>query len=152
MAKAAMACPFSNRPCTECAVYRGRHHYLGSPRDRGTIHQNQQGDISKDAPLQMKIQALRKSVEPGVGKYKGKKSEPRIRLKVIDMESGATRFCDPVELKDWDWKNPRIWRIVDGRQVTDAENLIEILCYKAESGCEEAELYEAPRFMLLAGG
>ena len=30
--------------------------------------------------------------------------------------------------------------------------LIEILCYKAETGFEEVELYEAPRFMLLAGG
>jgi len=29
---------------------------------------------------------------------------------------------------------------------------MEILRYKAETGCEEVELYEAPRFMLLAGG
>lgn len=28
MSKAAMTCPFSNRACVECAVYRGRHFYL----------------------------------------------------------------------------------------------------------------------------
>ena len=31
-------------------------------------------------------------------------------------------------------------------------SLIEILRHKAETGHEEVELYEAPRFMFLAGG
>ena len=47
MAKDRMICPFSNRLCEECALYRGRHYYLcfcqeyrgylGSPgaRDKG---------------------------------------------------------------------------------------------------------------------
>jgi hypothetical protein len=28
MAKISMTCPFSNKACVECAVYRGRHLYL----------------------------------------------------------------------------------------------------------------------------
>lgn len=28
MAKERMVCPFSNRLCEECALYRGRHYYL----------------------------------------------------------------------------------------------------------------------------
>jgi hypothetical protein len=28
MPETAMACPFSRKACTECAVYRGRHFYL----------------------------------------------------------------------------------------------------------------------------
>jgi len=28
MAKEKMICPFSNRLCEECALYRGRHYYL----------------------------------------------------------------------------------------------------------------------------
>lgn len=28
MSKVAMICPFSNKTCVECAVYRGRHFYL----------------------------------------------------------------------------------------------------------------------------
>jgi len=28
MAKIAMACPFSNKMCRDCAVYRGSHYYL----------------------------------------------------------------------------------------------------------------------------
>jgi hypothetical protein len=28
MAKERMICPFSNRLCEECALYRGRHYYL----------------------------------------------------------------------------------------------------------------------------
>ena len=28
MAKKKMACPFSGKLCTDCAIYRGRHYYL----------------------------------------------------------------------------------------------------------------------------
>ena len=52
----------------------------------------------------------------------------------------------------WDWSNPEILRWIDGRQVTNLDSLVEILCYKAEKGYQEVQIYEAPRFMLLAGG
>ena len=68
------------------------------------------------------------------------------------MESGATRICEFNEAKTGDWSNPEILRVIDGRQVTNLDSLLEILRYKAEKGYQEVELYEAPRFILLAGG
>jgi hypothetical protein len=89
---------------------------------------------------------------PSTGKYNEKRGNPKIKLKVIDVENRTTRTCDFNETKEWNWDNPEIMRVIDGWQVTSMEILFEILCYKAEKGYEEVELYEAPRFMLLAGG
>jgi hypothetical protein len=153
MAKIAMACPFSNQLCTECAVYRGRHHYLSLSRQKEGASDQEKGHAqSRGLPFSVEFQTLRNSSKTVDGRYSKTKMEPKIRLKVIDMESNAARIWELSELERWDWSNPRIWRIIDGRQVTNLDSLIEILCYKAEHGCEEAELYEAPRFMLLAGG
>ena len=68
------------------------------------------------------------------------------------VENRTTRICDFNETKEWNWDNPEMMRVIDGWQVTSMEMLFEIMCYKAERGYEEVELYEAPRFMLLAGG
>jgi hypothetical protein len=100
----------------------------------------------------VEFQALKIALKPSTDKNRETRMEPKIRLKVIDMESRATRICELSELKRWDWSNPKIWRLIEGRQVTNLDSLIEILRYKAEKGFEEVELYEAPRFMLLAGG
>jgi hypothetical protein len=89
---------------------------------------------------------------PSTGKYNEKKGNPKIKLKVIDVANRTTRTCDFNETKEWIWDNPEIMRVIDGWQVTSTEMLLEIMRYKAEKGCEEVELYEVPRFMLLAGG
>jgi len=78
--------------------------------------------------------------------------EPKIKLKVINMESAEVRVCEIEEIKTWNWNNPEIWRLIEGQQVTNLNHLIEILYYKADKGYKEVEIYEAPRFMLLAGG
>ena len=53
MAKEKMICPFSNRLCEECALYRGRHYYLCfCEKYRGYIaepHQNGRSDFSGGA-------------------------------------------------------------------------------------------------------
>lgn len=153
MIKTAMTCPFSNKGCTECAVYRGRHHYLSISKQYQGSTDQQKGHVrSRASSLSVEFQALRNAVKPVAGRHGETKREPKIRVKVIDMESRATRICELGELKRWDWSNPGIWRLIDGRQVTNLDSLIEILHYKAEKGLEEVELYEAPRFMLLAGG
>lgn len=153
MVRTAITCPFSNKGCTECGVYRGRHHYLSFSQQHQSSTDQQKGHAKSDVlSLSVEFQTLRNSVKPAACKYNENKMEPKIRLKVIDMESSAARICELSELKRWDWSNPRIWRLIDGRQVTNLDSLIEILCCKAERGYEEVELYEAPRFMLLAGG
>jgi len=148
-----MVCPFSNKACKECALFRGRHHYLSfSQKRRGFMDEQEEHGKSCASPLSDDFLTLSKSVEPWAGKYGQTKSEPAIRLKVVDMESRTTRICSVDELKEWDWGNSRICRLIEGRQVTNFDSLVAILCYKAETGSEEVELYEAPRFMLLAGG
>jgi hypothetical protein len=89
---------------------------------------------------------------PSTGQYNEKRGKPGMKLKVIDVESRTTRTCEFNETKEWNWDNPEMMRVIDGWQVTSTEMLLEIMCYKAEKGYEEVELYEAPRFMLLAGG
>ena len=42
MAKMKMMCPFSNEPCKECALYRGRHYFLCFSRNyRGHLEEEQ---------------------------------------------------------------------------------------------------------------
>lgn len=76
----------------------------------------------------------------------------RMRLKVIDRESGESRYCTVAETKTWDWANPEYWRIVNGWQITSYKALLQLLYLKTEKGIEEIELLEAPRFTMLSGG
>jgi hypothetical protein len=76
----------------------------------------------------------------------------KIRLKVIDRETGESRYCSVAETKTWDWANPEFWRIVNGWQVTSFKGLLSLLYLKAEKGIKEVELLEAPRFTMLSGG
>ena len=153
MANGAITCPFSKKVCTDCVLYRGRHHYLGASKPR----RESAGEPRKPAPsgvrsLPDEFELLENSSEPWAGRYGETKREPKIRLKVIDVENRGVRICSPNEARKWDWTNPKIWRVIDGRQIKSLDRLMEILCYKADAGSEEAELYEAPRFMFLAGG
>jgi len=161
MTKISMTCPFSNKACRECPIYRGRHRYRSfSHQCQGSTDKATGWAKSAVTPPSIEFQALRKSVErylvlptfPDTGKHSEKRGNPKIKLKVIDVENRTTRTCDFDESKEWIWDNPEIMRVIGGWQVTSTEMLLEIMCSKAEKGCEEVELYEAPRFMLLAGG
>jgi hypothetical protein len=161
MAKTAVVCPFTKNTCTECPIYRGRHHYLSFFRGHQGSTDNQKAQVKRPVVRRsIESQPLKKSVGPYLvlppfphtGKHSRKRSEPEIKLKVIDVESRTTRICSFNETKEWSWDNPELMRIIDGWQVTSMEMLLEIMYQKAEKGYEEVELYEAPRFMLLAGG
>lgn len=152
MAKTKMLCPFSHELCNECAVYRGRHYYLSLCKQyRGYI--NEPEDNAKSEPFQplVDLQAFKQWVEPWARKG-NPETEPDIRLKVIDMESGDTRTCELEEAKSWDWSDATTMRIIDGVQVTSWDKLVELLSYKAHQGDREVKIYQAPRFILLAGG
>jgi hypothetical protein len=109
-------------------------------------------DKSGPRSLSDDFEVLRKCSEPWAGKYGNARSQPRIQLKVIDVENRGVRICSLTEARKWDWTNRNIWRVIDGRQIRSLDRLVEILSHKAEAGLEEAEMYEAPRFMFLAGG
>jgi len=153
MAAISMTCPFSKKVCTDCVLYRGRHHYLSLSKANGVIAMRPKKLARSGLPaISDDFELLEKSSEPWAGKYDKARREPKIRLKVIDVENKGERICTLGEAKKWDWTNPKFWRVIDGRQIKSLEGLIDILCHKAEGGAEEAELYEAPRFMFLAGG
>lgn len=76
----------------------------------------------------------------------------RMRLILLDRETGEERCCTLEEARGWDWANPELWRIVNGWQITSYDGLINLLSMKAEKGVEEIEILQSPRFMMLAGG
>jgi hypothetical protein len=153
MANIAMTCPFSKKVCTDCVLYRGRHHYLTFSKAHQVVPIARKKPARSDLRfLSDDFELLKESSEPWAGKYGQASTEPKIRLKVIDVENRGTRYCSLSEARKWDWTDSTVWRIIDGRQIKSLDSLIEILCHKAEAGAEEAELYEAPRFFFLAGG
>ena len=76
----------------------------------------------------------------------------KIKLTLLDRETGESRPCTLEEAKTWDWENPEVWRIVGGWQITSFQKLLNILYLKMEKGCKEVEILEAPRFTMLSGG
>ncbi len=76
----------------------------------------------------------------------------RMRLLLLDRETGEERYCTLDEAETWDWANPEFWRIVSGWQITSFDGLLNILTMKAEKGIEEIQILQAPRFMMLSGG
>ena len=151
MAKIAMVCPFNRRLCDECPLYRGRHYYLCfCEKYRGYIGKPEGDTTSGSDQHAVDFQALMKLMEPWTGHRP--EAEPKIKLKVIDMESGEVRVCPLDETKAWDWGNPGILRVVDGFQVTSWDKLVEVASFKAKKGYQEVVIYEGPRFMMLGGG
>ena len=75
-----------------------------------------------------------------------------IKLRVFDGETKEKRIVDIEETKTWDWKDPGIWRVINGWQVTSYSRLVSVLRQKQEKGVEEIEMLVAPRFSMLSGG
>jgi hypothetical protein len=71
---------------------------------------------------------------------------------VINVETGESRVYSLEEARAWEWGNSDMVRQIDGIQIDSWDKLIKVLSYKAKSGHQEVKLYEAPRFMVLAGG
>jgi len=76
----------------------------------------------------------------------------RMRLVLLDRETGEDRYCTLDEAEKWDWANPELWRIVAGWQITSFDGLVNMLYMKAEKGIDEVQILQAPRFMMLSGG
>jgi hypothetical protein len=76
----------------------------------------------------------------------------KIRLILLDRETGEERPCSFEEAEAFDWGNPEMWRIVNGWQITSFSGLIDLLSLKAQRGVEEIEILQAPRFMMMSGG
>jgi len=151
MAKIDMVCPFTQRLCDECPLYRGRHYYLCfCEKYRGYIGEAEGDTKSGTNHHSVDFHTLMKLMEPWAGRRL--EAEPKVKLKVIDMESGEVRVCPLDEARMWDWNNPEMMRIFGGFQITNWDKLVEVASFKARKGYQEVEVYEGPRFMLLGGG
>lgn len=76
----------------------------------------------------------------------------KVRLILLDRETGEERVCTLDEVETWDWTDPEIWRIVNGWQIASFGELVYLLSLKADKGVEEMQMLQSPRFMMLAGG
>jgi hypothetical protein len=153
MAKIDMLCPFTQRLCDECALYRGRHYYLSSCKQcRGYIGESKENTKSGTIHHSVDFQTLGRLVEPWAGVAIELETSRQIQVKVIDMESGETRVCQLEETKTWDWSNPEMMRIIGGLQITSYDKLVELIPFRVKKGYQEVEIYEGPRFILLGGG
>ncbi len=76
----------------------------------------------------------------------------KIRVKVLNRETGLERYATLDEAQKWDWANPEFWRIVSGWQVTSFQQFLMICHSKMEKGQTEVLILEAPRFMMCSGG
>jgi len=76
----------------------------------------------------------------------------KMRLILVDRETGESRPFTLAEAKTWNWKDPEVWRMIGDWQITSYESLVHVLGLKMESGRNEVELLVAPRFAMLAGG
>lgn len=153
MAKTLMRCPFNEKMCKDCELYRGRHYYLCTcEKYRGYIKSKQRVSFNgHNKPLD--LETIKKLFEPwSVKQNKLERPVLKIKLKVIDMESGTQRYVSPFEANNWKWGDPNIMRVVNGGHITSWEKLLEIMHYQEQRGIKELVIYEAPRFMLLGGG
>lgn len=149
MAKIDIPCPFTHRLCRECALYRGRHYYLG-------LGEQSQGATSKPTE-EAKSGAPRQSadcqkLELVPWASAASEAETTLRIKLVDVETGETKVCRFEDAKRWDWSHPELVRVVGDLQITSWDKLAELLRYKAEKGYQEVTIYEFPRFMLIGGG
>jgi len=102
--------------------------------------------------FQAYFQALESQIEPWVDAESLSEQDLKIKLKVINVETGENKVYPLADVKQWDWDDPEMVRQIDGIQIDSWEKLVKVLSYKVGTGHEEVKIYEAPRFMVLAGG
>jgi hypothetical protein len=151
MAKTNMLCPFSQKLCSECPLYRGRHYYLSlCQKYRGYI-EKPEGTKPGANHNAVDFPTLWKLVQPWADGHDSE-TKPKTKLKLIDVDNDTSRFFELEEAKNWDWDDPTMMRVIGELQVTSWDNLVELVRFKAKKGYREVVVYEAPRFMLLGGG
>lgn len=76
----------------------------------------------------------------------------KVKLRIVDGETKETFFVEIEDAQTWDWKNPEVWRVIDGWQVTSYGSLLYLLHKKEQKGFDVVEMLQAPRFSMLSGG
>ena len=157
MTKGEFVCPFSHKSCYECVLYRGKHYYIDTCRKEGGNNGDRSDNRTpavpyRSADLKKDFQTLESQVEPWADVVPLPDRDLQMRLVVINVETGENRVYSPADARTWDWDDSETVRQIDGIQIDSWDKLRKVLSYKAKSGQQEVKLYEAPRFMVLAGG
>jgi hypothetical protein len=154
MAKPDLLCPITRTLCKDCSLYRGRHYSMPfckfyRERTKGSARPVKQEPVTaesvKELSLMLEPWKTETSLSSGLESCRG------VNLKITDIETDEVRYCPVEELESWDWGNPEQVRLIDGRQVTSFDQLVKMVVYLLEEG-KEIDLFEGPRFMMLAGG
>lgn len=130
---------WSHGYCPDCNVYKGK----GGPCPGYPV------EPKKDETI---FDALDNSGQLPAGDSEKNKAFPTVKLRLIDVERKTDRTTDLEEARTWDWENPDIMRIVSNWQIKDFDMLLFILREKEDKGIKEVDIFEAPKFMVLAGG
>jgi hypothetical protein len=148
MAKLPMRCPFNEKMCEECQLFRGRHYYLcTNPNYRGYIKSQKKVDAD-GANKTLDMDTIKKLFEPWSTEGKKPAGKSDMKLKVMYMETGESKICDIAEAEKWVWDDPLTMRVVFGGHVSSLDKLIDIARYQEAKGVKEITIIEAPRFML----
>lgn len=149
MAITPMRCPFNEKLCEECQLFRGRHYFLSTCEHYRGFIKNNTGKETATGLKTVDMAAMKKLFEPWSEAPEGEKaSVTTIKVKVIDRETGTEQYCEHGETANWDWKNRSIMRTVGGRHVTSYEELLNVLRYQESKGAKELVIYVAPTFMV----
>jgi hypothetical protein len=92
MEKSKFVCPFTNKTCHECALYRGRHCFIDN-------HLQEKAQRRKPADIKANFQALSEALTPEVDAGARAGEMPLIALRVVDVENGTSEVC-PLEEAD----------------------------------------------------
>ena len=143
MTKTPMRCPFNDKICPECSLYRGRYYYLCTCKQyRGYIKPDNLDSVySSRQPIDSN--SIKKLLKLWSNGGNNLEAIPDINLKVFDIEDNAERRCEFAEIKNWDWNDPLIVRLVHGVHITSWHQLLEIMHYEATRGTKDIVIAEA---------
>jgi len=150
MAKTPMRCPFNDKLCKECQIYRGRHYYLCTCKQyRCYIKTNTKVNALNQSP-NIDMTAIKKLFEPwSVSTDKTEAlADIKIKIKVINREDSTEKYVELAETKNWDWENRIMMRTINGKHVTSWNEFLEIVRYNNAKGIAELVIFEAPTFMV----
>jgi hypothetical protein len=134
MARNKTICPFNQKACIDCVLYRGRHQC------------NAIIGYENSAAVLSEIQAM---LNPSAS---FKETDPKVKIFYVNIEDRTSKEVELADLQNIDWENNFFERKIDGIHIHSWKSLLGVLKYKENEGKNSVEFIEAPGFMLYGGG
>ena len=132
-------CPFNQRACINCTLYRGRHQ---CSKINSSIN-----DLSV-------LNEIERMLNPETSNN-SLASDLNIQIHYVNVEDMTSAYVSLSELKDLDldWESTFMIRKIDGIHIYSWDVLMKTIQYKIETeGKPRVELVESPAHMLYGGG